>query len=106
MLQHITILLFIEMLTSLLKVDQEKSSISYKMKKDSNSTTNVKMNGIYTASDTHTQEYVYNQIAKPIMESALCGYSGTIIAYGPTNVSCCVYVCMCICMCVQVCICV
>jgi hypothetical protein len=28
---------------------------------------------------------VYNRIAKPIVDSAIEGYSGTIFAYGPTN---------------------
>lgn len=72
------------MLTSLLKVDVQDSSISYKIKKDSNASTNVKMNGIYTSGDN--QDIVYQNVAKPIVDSALCGYSGTIIAYGPTNV--------------------
>jgi chromosomal replication initiation ATPase DnaA len=31
------------------------------------------------------QEDVYNTVAKPIVESALEGYSGTILAYGPTS---------------------
>jgi hypothetical protein len=33
------------------------------------------------------QEEIYRTVAKPIVDSALCGYSGTIMAYGPTNVS-------------------
>lgn len=31
------------------------------------------------------QEELYNTIALPIVESALLGYSGTILAYGPTG---------------------
>ena len=32
-----------------------------------------------------SQEEVYLQCAKPIVDSALRGYSGTILAYGPTG---------------------
>lgn len=39
------------------------------------------------AMDNCTQESVYETVAKPIVERALAGYSGTILAYGPTNVS-------------------
>lgn len=31
------------------------------------------------------QQEVYERCAKPIVDSALLGYSGTIVAYGPTN---------------------
>lgn len=31
------------------------------------------------------QSEVYDRIARPIVDSALLGYSGTIFAYGPTN---------------------
>ena len=31
------------------------------------------------------QSEVYDTIARPIVDSALLGYSGTIFAYGPTN---------------------
>ncbi len=34
---------------------------------------------------TTQQEDLYNTIALPIVESALLGYSGTILAYGPTG---------------------
>ena len=34
---------------------------------------------------TSSQEEVYNACARPIVESALRGYSGTILAYGPTG---------------------
>lgn len=32
-----------------------------------------------------SQEEVYADVAKPIVDSALKGYSGTILAYGPTS---------------------
>jgi polynucleotide 5'-kinase involved in rRNA processing len=32
-----------------------------------------------------SQNDVFNIVAKPIVDSAILGYSGTIIAYGPTN---------------------
>ena len=32
-----------------------------------------------------SQQQVYDTSARPIVESALAGYSGTIFAYGPTN---------------------
>lgn len=35
--------------------------------------------------DKTEQCEVFDRIAKPIVESALKGYSGTIFAYGPTN---------------------
>lgn len=31
------------------------------------------------------QREVYDRVARPIVDSALKGYSGTIFAYGPTN---------------------
>ena len=38
-----------------------------------------------TFSDSSTQEEVYDLVARPIVESSLRGYSGTIFAYGPTG---------------------
>lgn len=32
-----------------------------------------------------SQEEVYNEVAKPIVDSVCRGYSGTVFAYGPTN---------------------
>lgn len=34
---------------------------------------------------TISQSEVYDQVARPIVDSALKGYPGTIFAYGPTN---------------------
>ena len=45
--------------------------------------TNFKFEGVL--SPTITQVDVYDIVAKPIVESALKGYPGTIFAYGPTN---------------------
>ena len=44
---------------------------------------NFKFEGVL--SPTITQVDVYDIVAKPIVESALKGYPGTIFAYGPTN---------------------
>lgn len=44
---------------------------------------NFKFNGCFLP--TVSQQEVYEISAKPIVESALLGYSGTIFAYGPTN---------------------
>jgi kinesin family protein 6/9 len=36
--------------------------------------------------DQNTQQnQLFNEVAKPIVESSLLGYSGTILAYGPTS---------------------
>lgn len=43
------------------------------------------MNYIFESKSKESQEDVYNIVAKPIVDSAIQGYSGTIIAYGPTN---------------------
>lgn len=43
------------------------------------------MNYIFESGSETTQADVYATIAKPIVDSAIQGYSGTIIAYGPTN---------------------
>lgn len=32
-----------------------------------------------------TQEYIFETVARGIVDSAISGYSGTILAYGPTN---------------------
>ncbi|RWS01595.1 kinesin heavy chain-like protein, partial [Dinothrombium tinctorium] len=32
-----------------------------------------------------SQESVYNQVAKPVLQHILCGYNGTIMAYGQTS---------------------
>ena len=32
-----------------------------------------------------TQDEIFETVAKPIIDSALLGYSGTILAYGPTS---------------------
>ena len=42
-----------------------------------------KMDYIFDA--TFDQNNLYDKIARPIVESALMGYSGTIFAYGPTS---------------------
>jgi len=44
---------------------------------------NFKFNGCFLP--TTSQQDVYDLSAKPIVDSALLGYSGTIFAYGPTN---------------------
>ena len=43
-----------------------------------------RMNYIFEGGN-ETQTDVYTTVAKPIVDSAIQGYSGTIIAYGPTN---------------------
>lgn len=43
------------------------------------------MNYIFEGGSETTQADVYKTVAKPIVDSAIQGYSGTIIAYGPTN---------------------
>lgn len=45
--------------------------------------TNFKYDGVHEP--TISQSEVYDVIAKPVVESALNGYPGTILAYGPTN---------------------
>mmetsp|Transcript_33542 Transcript_33542/g.48661 ORF Transcript_33542/g.48661 Transcript_33542/m.48661 type:complete len:726 (+) Transcript_33542:34-2211(+) len=45
-----------------------------------------KMNYIFDGDTSEqSQTDVFNIVAKPIVDSAILGYSGTIIAYGPTN---------------------
>ncbi len=39
----------------------------------------------YVADDQATQEEVFTRIAKPIADSCLEGYNGTIFAYGQTG---------------------
>lgn len=39
----------------------------------------------YVADDQATQEEVFSRIAKPIADSCLEGYNGTIFAYGQTG---------------------
>lgn len=79
---------------SAIKVDSLNSIVSYGQGKDSVSS--VCMNAVFNQNNgdltadnslTTEQEEIYRTVAKPIVDSALCGYSGTIMAYGPTNVS-------------------
>ena len=39
----------------------------------------------YVADDEVTQEEVFSRVAKPIADSCLEGYNGTIFAYGQTG---------------------
>lgn len=39
----------------------------------------------YVADDQSTQEQVFTRVAKPIADSCLEGYNGTIFAYGQTG---------------------
>ena len=39
----------------------------------------------YFFDSSASQEELYNTTARPIVCSALLGYSGTILAYGPTS---------------------
>lgn len=49
----------------------------------SKSTHAFKFDGCFDSSNS--QSDIYERTAKPIVDSALLGYSGTIFAYGPTN---------------------
>ena len=62
--------------------DSEAVSLSGR-KSSSNSSVEFKFDACLGAAST--QEEVYAQCAKPIVDSALRGYSGTILAYGPTG---------------------
>ena len=49
----------------------------------SKSTHQFKFDGCFDGAATQVD--IYDRAAKPIVDSALLGYSGTIVAYGPTN---------------------
>ena len=61
----------------------EESSCEYKSSVSSKANTTFKLDGVFTT--TVGQQEVFETAARPIVDSVLQGYSGTIFAYGPTG---------------------
>ncbi len=38
--------------------------------------------------DSFLQDHIFDTVAKPIVDSVISGYNGTVLAYGPTNRYC------------------